>query len=215
MRRFMTVPLAGLIALAVAGPVAAGPNVGNFSNSATIAQASWDGYDEATETYRSGFVAVSKEQGSSQAFAEYSQYQEQFVQCTGADTPDDPDDDSFGVISSNTWGYGPASLAVARNYSSASADGTLDAAREDFNECTGEWTYEELPDLAFSLDLTATSATVKESGRGSFHLPGEFNSHSSYKAAYRFAEGTLDGIDGSQAVSGMIGKVTWMEHTNG
>ena len=101
MRRFMTVPLAGLIALAVAGPVAAGPNVGNFSNSATIAQASWDGYDEATETYRSGFVAVSKEQGSSQAFAEYSQYQEQFVQCTGADTPDDPDDDSFGVISSN------------------------------------------------------------------------------------------------------------------
>ena len=215
MRRFMTVPLAGLIALAVAGPVAAGPNVGNFSNSATMAQAQWDAYDDATQTYRAGFVAVSREQGSSDVFAEFNQYQEQFVQCSGADTPDEPGDDSFGVIMSNTWGYGPASLAIGRNNSSASAGGTLDAAREDFNECTGEWTYEELADVTFSLDLTATSATVKESGRGSFHLPGEFNSHSSYRATYRFAEGTLDGIDGSQSVSGMIGKVSWMEHTNG
>jgi len=215
MRRFMTVPMAGLLALALAAPVAAGPNVGNYSSSATIAQASWDSYDEEKEAYSAGYIAISREQGSSEAFAEYSQYSETFVQCTGADTPDDPDDDTFGVVTSNVWGYGAASLAVGRNYSSASASGTLDAAREDFDECTGEWSYEELQAFEFSLDLTATSATFKESGRGSFHVPGEFNSHSSYKATYRFAEGVFDGADSSQGVSGQIGKVSWREHTNG
>lgn len=215
MRRFMTLPIAGLFALAVAGPAAAGANVGNYSSSATIVQASWEAFDDATQAYSYGYVAVTQEQGSSEAYAEYNEYSEQFVQCTGADTPDDPDDDTFGIVGTNVWGYGDASLSVGRNFSSATASGTIAVAREGFNECTGEWTYEELPELTFNLDLTATSATVKESGRGSFHLPGEFNDHYSYKSTYRFGEGTLSGLDGLQSVSGQIGKVSWSEHTNG
>jgi predicted secreted hydrolase len=119
------------------------------------------------------------------------------------------------VVISSVWGYGAASLAVGPKNASASASGTLDAVGEDFDECTGESAYEELPAFDFNLDLTATSPTIKESGRGSFHVPGEFNSHSSYRATYRFAEGTFDGADGSQSVSGQIGRVSWMEHTNG
>lgn len=213
MRRFMAIPMAGLLALTLAGSALAGPNVGNYSSSLQIAQASWDSFDEDTGAYGYGYVAVSQEQGSSEAFAEYNQGSEQYVQCTGADTADNPDDDTFGVVFSNVWGYGPATLTMGK--SNASASGTVDVAREDFNECTGEWGYEELQDFAFSLDLTATSATIRESGRGSFHLPGEFNSHSSYKATYRQAEGTFSGIDGPQSVLGMFGNVSWREHSNG
>lgn len=215
MRRFVTVPLAGLVALAVAAPVAAGPNVGNYSSSLIVAQATWDSWDEATGAYSSGFIAVSQEQGSAEAFAEYNAYSEQSVQCTGAETPDDPDDDTFGLVGSSTWGWGPASLAVGKNFGAASASGDLSMGREHFNECTGEWTFEEVPEAQFDLDLTATSGTIRESGRGSFHLPGEFNSHSSYKATYRFAVGTFSGVDGAQSVGGQIGKVSWMEHANG
>ena len=215
MRRFMTVPLAGLVALAVAAPVAAGPNVGNYSSSLTMAQATWDSWDEATGAYSSGYIAISQEQGSPDAFAEYSSYSQQYVQCTGEETPENPDDDTFGVVGSNTWGWGPASLTTGKNFGSASASGDLSIGREQFNECTGEWTFEELPGVQFDLDLTATSGTIRESSRGSFHLPGEFNSHSSYKATYRYADGTLSGIDGTQSVSGLIGKVSWMDHANG
>jgi hypothetical protein len=214
MRRFMAIPMAGLLALTLAGSALAGPNVGNYSSSLTLAQASWESYDE-TGTFGYGYVAVSQEQGSSDAFAEYNQGNEQYVQCTGAETLDNKDDDTFGVVFSNVWGYGPAALTIGKSNSSASASATLDVTREGFNECTGEWSYEELPDFAFSLDLTATSATIRESGRGSFHLPGEFNAHSSYKATYRNAEGTFAGIDGPQSVLGMIGNVTWREHSNG
>jgi hypothetical protein len=56
---------------------------------------------------------------------------------------------------------------------------------------------------------------VRESSRGSFKLPGEYNSHSSYKAVYRFAEGTIDLGAGTQEVYGQIGTVSWKDHSNG
>jgi hypothetical protein len=215
MRTFLTVPMAGLLVLAVAAPVAAGPNVGNYSSSVSIAQANWGSKDEATETYSYGYLAVSQEQGSSDAFAEYSLYREQTVQCTGAETPDDPDDDTFATNASSVWGFGPAALSIDGKFASATATGVLDAYAEMIDGCTGESSYEDISGLSVALDLTATSSTVRESGRGSFHLPGEFNNHSSYKATYRFAEGSVDVGDGPQAAFGQIGKVSWSEHSNG
>jgi hypothetical protein len=208
--------MAGLLALAVAAPALAGPNVGNFSSSLTIAQASWDSYDEATQTFRGGYVAVSREQGAADAFANYSSYSEQYVVCDDGGTPDDPNDDTVGVVWSSVFGYGPATLAIGKNNSVATASGTLELFRDGFDECTGEWTSEALPAAEFALDLTATSGTIRESGRGSFHIPGEFNGHSSYKATYRMAAGTISGLDGQQSVSnGMIGTVSWKDHSNG
>lgn len=215
MRRFMAIPMAGLLALMLAGSALAGPNVGNYSSSVDMAQGSWESYDEDKQGYRFGYVTVSREQGATQAFAEFNDYREELVQCTGADTPDDPEDDSFGAVGSNIWGYGPATLTVGKSNGSATASGTLEVTREDFDGCTGEWTVQELADFDFSLTLTATSATIRETGRGSFHVPGEFNSHSSYKAVYRQAAGTFSGSDGPQSISGMIGSVSWKDHSNG
>jgi hypothetical protein len=215
MRTFLTVPMAGLLVLAVAAPVAAGPNVGNYSSSVSIAQADWGSKDPATEIYSYGYLAVSQEQGSSDAFAEYNESREQYVQCTGVETPDDPDDDTFGTNTTTVYGFGPASLSIGAKFASATASAVLDAYTEVIDGCTAESSYSEDSGLSIGLDLTATSSTIKESGRGSFHLPGEFNNHSSYKATYRFAEGSVDGVDGPQAAFGQIGKVSWSEHSNG
>lgn len=215
MRRFMAIPMAGLLALTLAGSALAGPSVGNFSGSVDMAQGTWESYDEDKQGYQFGYVAVSREQGASQAFAEFNDYREEYVQCTGADTPDDPEDDSFGAVGSSIWGYGPATLTLGKSNGSATASGTLEVTREDFDGCTGEWTVQELADFDFSLALTATSSAIRETGRGSFHVPGEFNSHSSYKAVYRQAAGTFTGSDGPQSISGMIGNVSWRDHSNG
>jgi len=59
------------------------------------------------------------------------------------------------------------------------------------------------------------TATIRESGRGSFHIPGEFNGHSSYKSVYRLADGTFAGGATAQSVSGQIGTFSWTDHSNG
>jgi hypothetical protein len=216
MRRFFTIPAAGLLALALAAPAMAGANTGNFSGTLSLAQAGWDAYDEASQTYTAEFITVTVDESGGGAFADYSSYREQYLQCTGADTPDDPDDDTFGVAYSNIYGWGEGvSLTIGQRNASAHATGSIYGYAEEFNECTGEWTSEELGEFDFSLDLVATSPTVRESGRGSFHIPGEFNQHSSYTAVYRFAEGTFDGPNGGHDVAGQVGKVSWRDHSNG
>jgi hypothetical protein len=215
MNRFLTIPLAGLVALAVAGPVAAGSSVSNTSGSVTMAQGYWESFDEASGTYSSGGIAVSQEQGSSLAWASYNQSSEQMLQCTGAGTPDDPDDDTFGVSATYIWGDGEATLTIGKSYSSATSSATVTLTRESFNECTGDYSNEELGDQSVGLELTASSSTIKESGRGSFHLPGQLNEHSKYQATYRLAGGTLSGIDGEHSAEGQIGKVSWSDHSNG
>ena len=215
MRKLLVFPLAGVLALAVAAPAFAGANVSNTSGSVTIAQGNWESWDDATQTYRYGYVAVSQ-YTSGETFAEYSSSSQQFVQCTGADTPDNPDDDTFGTVGTDSWGYGPASLAITRGMASAAASGSLDIGTASYNECTGEYDKGGFESsTAFSLDLTATSALIKESGRGSFHVPSEFNGHSSYRSTYRYAAGTFDAGDGPQTVDGIIGKVSWTDHANG
>ncbi|HEX5823987.1 MAG TPA: hypothetical protein VFY18_05935 [Candidatus Limnocylindrales bacterium] len=224
MRTFMVVPLAGLLVLGAAAPVLAAPNVGNFGGSATVAQGGWDSYDEATETFESGYVVVARDSGSSETYAEYSQYTEVTVQCTGADTPADETDDTWASNSSFRYGYGTATLTIGKKGALATASGTLSVSEGTFDGCTGEETYApkdttggggESVDVPFSLSLTATSGTIKESGRSSFKLPGQFNSHSSYKSTYRLAEGTFEAGNGTQAVSGQFGTVSWMDHSNG
>jgi hypothetical protein len=215
MRKLLVVPLAGLLVLGIAAPALAGPNTTNLSGSATIAQASWESYDDATETYAYGYLVVVRESGSTAPFAQYQQYTEQIVQCTGDATPDDPSDDTFAPKATFLDGFGDATLAIGKSYSSAAASGNLAISSGGFDGCTGEKFYEEAPGRAFTLDLTATSPTIRESGRGSFHVPGEFNNHSSYKATYRLADAAITGLDAPAVVSGQIGKVSWMDHTNG
>jgi hypothetical protein len=216
MRRFLTIPAAGVLALALAAPAMAGANVGNFSGSVTMAQGGWDSFDDETLTYTSGYIAVSRDAAGGTTYAEYGSYTETKLQCTGADTPNDPDDDTYAGGYSNDYGYAEGvTLTIGKRNASAHAAGSMDAYHEEYNECTGESTFDELGSFEFSLDLTATSSPIRESGRGSFHVPGEFSGHSTYRSAYRLAGGTFDGADGSHAVDGQIGSFTWRDHSNG
>src|SRR4029453_2313915 len=71
MRRFLTIPAAGVLALALAVPAMAGANVGNTSGSTTIAQGSGGTFDDSTGTYRYGYVAVSRDGAGGPAYVEY------------------------------------------------------------------------------------------------------------------------------------------------
>jgi hypothetical protein len=180
----------------------------------TIAQAGWDSSDKDTGAYVSGYIAVVHEAGSTLTTAEYQQFSERTVQCSGANTPNDPTDDTYAPVDTFVYGYGDATLAIGRSNASATAAGTLTMSSDTFDGCTGNETYVDLPALPFTLGLTATSSTIRESGRGSFHIPGQFNNHSSYKAVYRQAEGTFAG-DTPQSVYGQIGTFSWSDHSNG
>jgi hypothetical protein len=215
MRKLIVVPLAGLLVLGAVAPVFAGSNVSNSSGSVTIAQAGWDSSDTDTGAYVSGYIAVVHEAGSTLTTAEYQQFSERTVQCTGANTPNDPTDDTYAPVDTFVYGYGDATVAIGRSNASATAAGTLTMSSDTFDGCTGNDTYVDLPALPFTLGLTATSSTIRESGRGSFHIPGQFNNHSSYKAVYRQAEGTFAGGDTRQSVYGQIGTFSWSDHSNG
>jgi len=214
MRKILVLPLAGLLALTVAAPAMAGPNVSNTSGSLTIAQGGWKGWDDTTQSSTYGDITVVREDNGDVS-AQVVSSSQAYVQCTGEATPDDPDDDTYGAIGSNLYGYGPASLTIDKSYASATAAGTLEAGRETFNDCTGEYGWEDLSSVDFRLALTASSATIRETGRGSFKIPSEFNGHSSYKAIYRYAAGTLALSGGTNEVYGQIGKVSWTDHSNG
>ena len=215
MRKFMVVPMAGLLLIAAAAPVQAGANVGNFSGSATVAQGGWDVYDKEGGNYESGYIVVARDSSSPETYAEFSQYSEVIVLCSDGGTPDDPSDDTWGPKDSYRYGFGEATLTIGKKGSTATATGTLDVSEGTFDGCTGEETSGDTTSMSFDLSLTATSGTIRESGRGSFKLPGEINSHSSYKSTYRLADGTFHLGDAAQAVSGQFGTVSWTDHTNG
>lgn len=215
MRRFMMIPLTGLLGLALAAPVSAGANVGNSSGSLTLAQGSWSIPNPETEADRQGSITVGQDSSGEAPFVQYSESSEAWVQCTGADTPDDPDDDTFGFVANYVEGFGTADLRVSRSFSSAQAEGVLQLFRSTFNECLGEKTAEELGSVPFALDLVSTSGVVRESGFGRFQIPGEYNAHSSYRAAYSEAAGTLELGATTIELTGQIGKVSWTDHVNG
>jgi len=204
---------AGLAALAVVGPVAAASDVVNISGSATIAQVEWDYDDDGT--FVGGYV-VAADDRTFGTIIESFQYSEAFVQCEGANTPDDPTDDRFDfqiVLASGT-GY-PTTFTIGRSYGGATVIGELTIVVDHFDGCTGESTTEVLTGVPVSLDIVGTGSLVREAGRGSFRIPGELNAHGSFRQTSRTGEGVA-GI-GSEAFTGVgiVGTVSWREHANG
>jgi hypothetical protein len=203
MRKLMILPLAAMLLAVTVAPVAAAPNVSNFGFSTTFAEAYGDW----------GYLAVTD--SGDGAYAELSRFSESWIQCTGAETPDDETDDTYGLTYESMYGSGPASLEIGKSYVTASASATLDVWHETFNECTGESTsaYEE--GVGLSLALEGTGSLARISGHGSFHIPGEINSHQKERSVYRFATGTVELGGASFATEGAIGKATWQAHDNG
>ncbi len=135
--------------------------------------------------------------------------------CSDGGTPDDESDDFYGLVGSFSSGSSVGTLTISKRYGSATASGTFDIWTETYDECTGTYDSEIVQGVHVSLDLDATGALVKETGRDSFHVPSEYNSHSSYRSSYRGAEGVVTIGDRTFDSYGRIGKVSWSDHTNG
>lgn len=208
MRKFMVLPMAGLLALAIAGPVAAGANVANFSSSATTAQGWW--YSEGAGKGTYGSVSAWQDSGSNETYVDFWQETGEYVDCT----PGDPNDDFYGFQGTYQYGGGLGTLTVGKGFGDASATGLLDVETTTVDDCAGTYdsTYGQL-EVAF--DLVANGPKIMEKGTGSFKIPSQFNSHSSYSSISRSAVGTAS-IGGAElALEGAIGKVSWRDHSNG
>lgn len=209
MRKFMVIPLAALLVLAVAAPASAGPNVSNSSGSASTAQGSWYSDAGGVDTY--GSLNAWQETGSPTVFLDFFEESGRYVDCT----PADDTDESFGFQGQYRYGYGEGTFSIGRGSANAQASGTMEIYTTAIDDCAGSYLESEESGVAVSLALTATGSKVMERGTGSFKVPGEFNSHSSYSTTYRTAAGTAT-IGGDEiAVDGAIGKVSWRDHNNG
>lgn len=212
----------GLVALAT-------PAVAGFTHnerySEAIAEGGWSSGDWGDATIVSGYVGVRQAKGAASADLWFYQTVGTLVTCDNG-TPDDPDDDFMGYEWTELSGGGPATLSVAKSYSSASAEGTVEAWTGVWNEC--DWYGGE--DMAVphngepgpgepvqvSLALTGEGPRITTTGSYSFHIPGQYNEHSRNRSVYRSAAGvaTVDGV--ATAVQwGQIGEYSWSSHANG
>ncbi len=210
MRKFMVLPTAALLALAIAAPVSAGANVSNTSQSAVAAQGSWYSNAGGVDTY--GSVNAWQDSGSPTAFVELYEESGQYVDCTPADSTDD----YFGFQGQSRYGYGDGSLTIGRGQADAHASGTLEISTAVIDDCAGTYSESTVSGVAVSLDLVANGPKIMERGTWSFKIPSQFNTHSSYSTTARSAAGTARiGDAPAFAVDGRIGKISWRDHGNG
>ena len=208
MRKFMVLPTAALLALAIAAPVSAGANVTNSSSSAVTAQGSWESHAGDVETY--GSLVAWQDSGASSAYLEFFEESGQYVDCT----PADDTDDSYGFQGQYRYGYGDGMLAIGRGSLDAHASGTLEISPTVIDDCVGSYVETIDSGVPASLDLVANGPKIMERGTWSFKIPGQFNSHSSYSTTARSAAGTAKIGGDAVAVDGGIGKVSWRDHGN-
>lgn len=209
MRKFMVLPAAALLALAIAAPVSAGANVANTSGSAVTAQGSWESNAGGVETY--GGLYAWQDSGSSSAYLEFFEQVGEYVDCT----PADDTDDFYGFQGQYRYGYGDGTLKVGRGSADAQASGTLEVMTTDVDDCAGIYDETTVGAVAVSLDLVANGPRIMERGTWSFRIPSRFNSHSSYSTTARSAAGTATIGGSSITVDGGIGKISWRDHGNG
>ena len=209
MRKLLVLPMAALLLAAIAAPVSAGANVTNSSQSAMTAQGSWYSDAGGVDTY--GSLNAWQDSASPTAFLELYEESGQYVDCTPADDADDV----YGFQGQIRYGYGDGTLTIGRGQADAHASGTLEISTAVIDDCVGSYSESTVSGVAVSLDLVANGAKMLERGTGSFKIPGQFNTHSSYSTTSRSAAGTAS-IDGDAiAVDGAIGKISWRDHSNG
>jgi hypothetical protein len=210
MRKFMVIPLAALLVLAVAAPASAGANTYNSSGSALTAQGSW--FSDAGGAWTSGSLYAWQETGSSSTYLEFFEETGQYVDCT----PADDTDEFYGFQGQYRYGYGEGTLTMGQGLSQAHASGVLDIGSVTVDDCVGLYDESWAGGVPVSLDLVATGPKTMERGTSSFKVPSEYNGHSSYSTTFRAAAGSATiGDEPDFAVDGGIGKVSWRDHGNG
>lgn len=203
--------LSALLVLTVAAPAAAGQTTINSSSSAITAQAGRESYDEATGAYTFEWVSAWQAQGDPTYIELFSGSSREIV-CSPA-RGNRPATTAY--LEWYRYGFGEGTLTVGRNYSTASATGTIDVWTDTYDGCTGEYTSSLASGVAVSMELVGSGSLIMERGTWSFKIPGEYNSHSTYSTTYRAATGTTTVDGATNDVYGAIGKVTWKDHFNG
>ena len=217
MRRGIAISAACVLALVLAAPAAAGPNVSNSSGGFTGAEGDWSTYDDTTGASTYGFLFVHLDAGQKTATVDFNQFSGTKVQCTGQDTPDDPSDDSYGGIGESFYGSGPASsFKVPKDFSLAAATATIDLYHDTYNDCTGEYVSDFVGGVNVGLNLTANGPLATFKDRTTFHVKGGTSGHSSIVQTTRPATGSVT-IAGVQTTVdfGIIGSVSWKDHSKG
>jgi len=220
MRKLMILPLVGLLALGVVGPVAAAPNVSNTSGSGESIYGEWsaEGMD--------GYVSVGTD-SSYGDFADISQESGTWVECdTGAvdpgkDTPttQDTTGGDYGFVGTRTWGYSDSvTVELSRRLDSGHASGSIELYTATVDECAGDYGDDAVSEVV-TLDVSVSAAGPLASFRdhGTYKIPSQFNGHQDYRGKERAATGTVvagTSIDATFSSADMS-VLTWSDHSNG
>ena len=203
MRKLAVIPMAALMALAIAAPAAAGANVSNQSGSAKVINGEW--YSDSSWGY--AYFANDSSYGSHGEFYEESGA---WVECDGAD-------EKYGFVGTRTYGWaGDLEITIDRRLDHGSATGSMELYTETVDECLG--VYGEgvgsLTSVTVSVDGVGSAARFRNGG--SYHLPGEFNSHSTQSGKERQATGSVDlGDAGAREFgSAVLASIRWTDHSN-
>lgn len=217
----MTLPMAGILALAVAAPAMAGPNVSNTSGGGEAIYGEW-----ASEgTY--GYVFAGEESGYG-GFVDIYQESGEWVLCPAAPVGGDeaklapadtgPGDGFYGFVGTRTWGYGyDIQVELSRRLETGTATGTVDLYTETVDECAGIYGGDAVAEVgSLSITVTGVGPLASFRGSGSYKIPSEFNGHSNYRGSERQASGSV--VAGSSINAtlawGYMSRVTWTDHIN-
>lgn len=173
---------------------------------ALIAESGWESYDEDTGNGESGYVQFAAAEGATTIFLAMSRGE--LVLCEGADTPDDPFDDYYGFLGTETIGQGPAKLVLGRTYSTAKASGTVTADVYRYNECTGDEGSTSTKTIKVSLDLAGIGPVVGQKLRSTIAIPRTLRSKTLIRSDSREAAGTTKIGTRTIETGGIIGKLS-------
>ena len=205
MRRTITV-LAVLIVLALGSSVASAATRTSIAIRAVVAQASWEDIDEETGSGELGAVQFATEKTGTSVFV--TVIRGELIQCTGAETPDDPTDDLYGFLGTSISGEGKARLSVGRSFSSATGSAKIRVQVATVNECTGGSEVTSATDMSVALDLTSIGPLVTEKGRTTIAIPKQLRTKIFVQSRSRDGAGTVV-VDGrTLQVGGLVGELS-------
>jgi hypothetical protein len=206
MRRFIGIPAAGLLLLAIAAPVAAGPNVENTSGQGSVLYGEWYG------TSSSGHAFVEQDKGQP-GYGEIYEENGAWVVCPGGTEEEGP----YGFQGTTTWGWAyDVEVSISRRLKTATASGTVDLIVDAIDECAGSYDSDSTTE-SFSIDLLGAGSVATYRNSGSYKVPSEFNSHGRERGKERGATGSIDlGSAGSRTFDwAVMTQFSWGGHTNG
>ncbi len=202
-RAIVVIAAATLLLVTLAAPASAG-YVFNERGSAEVVQGSWWSESGDSSTYGSAYAW---QVSGGESFLEVYEQSGQWVPC-------DDTGEFWGFVGTWTFGNGPATVTIGRNYSTGTATGEVQLFTSTVNECAGEYS-EVVEPATVTIDMTGSGSLYRSRSSGSFKVPGEFNDNYSWSSVGRSATGNVAFGTTSVAAQGEIGKITWRSHSNG